>query len=125
MEVRTTRVSWPVTGTASEKAGSAMRASQPCGSTKKSGSLPEAGSIWSVEENSRMSRTASQNDGVAMQAMEKMRITWSGHLSRYSAEMTPRMTAKNTAMMRPRKVSCSVTGRASATRWATEALLAP
>ena len=61
-----------MTGTPSENAGSSMRANQPLGSVLKSGSLPETGSVpW----NARMSRTASQNDGVAMQAIEMTRIT--------------------------------------------------
>ncbi len=47
-------------------------------------------------------------------------MIWSGQRSRYSAEMTPRITAKNTAMISPMNVSCSVMGKASATRWATD-----
>ena len=60
-----------------------------------------------------------------MQAIEKMRMIWSGQRSRYSAEMTPRITAKNTAMISPMNVSCSVMGKASATRWATDMFEAP
>ncbi len=59
-------------------------------------------------------RTASQNDGVAMHAMENTRMIWSGHRSRYSAETTPRITATTTPMMRPKNVSWSVTGSACA-----------
>ncbi len=69
--------------------------------------------------------TASQNDGVAMQAMENTRMIWSGHRSRYKAEITPRITAMTTPMMRPKNVNCNVTGRASPMRSATEALFAP
>ena len=44
---------------------------QPPGSTMKSGSLPDAGSTpW----NAKISRTASQKEGVAMQAMENTRM---------------------------------------------------
>ena len=76
------RVIWPVRGTASAMPGIAMRASHPTGSSVSAGKAPEAGSTCSIEENSRMKSTASQNDGVAMQAIEKMRITWSGQRSR-------------------------------------------
>ena len=72
-----------------------------------------------------MSSTANQKDGVAMQAMEKMRMIWSGQRSRYSAEMTPKMTAMTTPKIRPMKVSCSVTGRASITRSVTDMREAP
>ena len=60
-----------------------------------------------------------------MQAIENTRMIWSGQRSRYSADMTPKMTAKKTAMMRPMKVNCSVMGKASATRWATDMFDAP
>ena len=79
MDVRMTRVSWPATGTPSAMAGMAMRASQPPGSAVSEGSGPEAGSTCSIEENSKIMSTASQNDGVAMQAMENTRMIWSGH----------------------------------------------
>ena len=125
MDVRMTRVSWPATGTPSAMAGMAMRASQPPGSAVSEGSGPEAGSTCSIEENSRIMSTASQNDGVAMQAMENTRMIWSGHRSRYKAEITPRITAMTTPMMRPKNVNCNVTGRASPMRSATEALFAP
>lgn len=61
-----------------------------------------------------MNSTDSQNDGVAMQAMEKMRMTWSGQRSRYRAETTPRMALATMAMMKPKKPSCSVMGSAVA-----------
>ena len=125
MDVRITRVSWPVTGTASATAGRIIRASHPPGSLVNAGSGPEAGSTCIIEENSRIISTASQNDGVAMHAIENTRITWSGHLSRYSAEITPSITAKNTAMIRPINVSWSVTGRAAPMRSVTDALFAP
>ena len=76
------RVIWPVKGTASAMPGIAMRASQPPGFSVNAGSAPDAGSTCSIEENRRMNSTASQNDGVAMQAIEKMRMTWSGQRSR-------------------------------------------
>ena len=120
-----TRVSWPDTGTPSAMAGSAMRASHPPGSENKEGRGPEAGSTCSMDENSRIMSTASQNDGVAMHAMENTRMIWSGHRSRYSAETTPRITATTTPMMRPKNVSWSVTGSAWPMRSATEALFAP
>jgi len=77
-----TRVSWPVTGTARAIAGIAMRRIHPTGSSPKTGSLPDAGSQPSMDENKRIMSTASQNDGVAMHAIEKTRMTWSGQRSR-------------------------------------------
>ena len=77
-----TRVIWPMTGNASATAGIAIRAMYPPGSLKKSGSGPEAGSMCRLDENSRIKRTASQNDGVATMMIEMTRMSWSGHLSR-------------------------------------------
>ena len=71
----------------------------------KDGNGPEAGRSCSMEENSRINKTANQKEGVAINAMEKTRMTWSGHRSRHSAEITPRMTASTTAIIRPMNVS--------------------
>ena len=120
MDVRMMRVIWPVSGTARAMPGIAMRASHPPGSCVSAGRAPEAGSRCSVEENSRMNSTDSQNDGVAMQAMEKMRMTWSGQRSRYRADTTPRMALATMAMMKPKKPSCSVMGSAVAMRADTD-----
>ena len=110
---------------ASATAGMAIRAIHPPGSVVKSGSAPDAGNQCSMEENNRIISTASQNDGVAMHAMENTRITWSGHRSRYNADITPRMVEKITAMIRPINVSCRVTGSAEPIRSDTDMLLAP
>ena len=76
-----TRIIWPATGTARAKAGRAMRAHHPPGSLKKAGSAPEAGSRPRLLENSKIKSTASQNEGMARQTIENMRITWSGQRS--------------------------------------------
>ena len=62
-----------------------------------------------------MSSRASQKEGVARQAMETTRMTWSCHLSRYRAATMPRIVAKMTATKIPMKVSWSVIGKAAAT----------
>ena len=58
-----------------------MRAHHPAGSLKNGGSAPEAGSNPRLLENSKISSTASQNEGIARQTIENMRMTWSGHRS--------------------------------------------
>ncbi len=44
------------------------------GSSKKSGREPEAGSKCIFEENNKINKTASQNEGVAIAAIVKTRI---------------------------------------------------
>ena len=56
-------------------AGMSIRAIYPPGFAVKCGSGPDAGSTPIYEENSRISRTANQKDGVAMPAMENTRIS--------------------------------------------------
>ena len=81
--------------------------------------------LLSVTVNSKINSTASQKDGVAMQAMENTRMIWSGHLSRYTADTTPRMVASTTAITRPKNVSCRVIGSAWAILSPTDASFAP
>ena len=76
------RVNWPITGTASETAGSAMRRIQPTGLSKNEGNGPAAGSQLRFTKNSRISKTASQKDGVATHTMLMTRMSWSGQRSR-------------------------------------------
>ena len=59
-----------MTGIAGAIAGIAMRATQPAGSCAKLGSAPDAGSTCSIDENSKIMRTASQKGGVAIAAIE-------------------------------------------------------
>ena len=59
-----------------------MRAIHPPGSEKKAGSGPEEGSRPILKVKTKISRTASQKEGIARKTMEMTRITWSGHLSR-------------------------------------------
>ena len=51
-----------------------MRVIQPAGLSANAGRGPDAGNMPRFTENSRISRTANQNDGVAMQATEKTRM---------------------------------------------------
>ena len=51
--------------------------------------------------------------------MDITRMIWSGHLSRYKADITPKVNEKTAAIKRPKKVSCSVIGRAEAMASAT------
>ena len=60
-----------------------------------------------------------------MAMIETTRMIWSTQVSRYRAASTPNTMANTMAMIRPMKVSCSVTGNAWATRAATESLLTP
>ena len=75
MAVRTMRVIWPVRGTASAMAGMIMRPMYPPKLVSGLGRAPDAGSRCMKDENTRMSRTASQNDGVARPAIESRRMT--------------------------------------------------
>ncbi len=66
-----------------------------------------------------ISSTASQNDGIASDAIEITRTALSTHRSRYSAASTPSSRENTTAITSPRKVSWRVTGSASPTAVAT------
>ena len=88
---------------------------------KKLGSAPEEGNtrVRPPMETAKMRSTASQNDGVAIPAMDITRMIWSGHLSRYSADITPSVNEKIAASSKPKNVSCMVMGRADAMAVAT------
>ena len=104
-------------GTAMASAGrKTWRTYSPGSSEKWTQSVMRAGKIPAPPGTSVshwMSRSASQNEGVARQAMETTRMTWSGQRSRYSAATTPRIAATMIATARPMRVSWRVMGKAS------------
>src|SRR5699024_12279127 len=107
MEVRTIRVIWPITGTASENAGSSIRSNQPKGSSLSCGKAPATGSL---QMKAITSKSANQQEGVARKMTEENRMMWSGQRLRNRGAMMTKGKENRSAEMRTKKVRWRIRG---------------
>ena len=117
MDVRITRVSWPVTGTArAPRPAWTIRASHPPGSQVKDGQrAPRRAAACIIEENSRINKHRQPERGRGDARDGEHADDLVGPPDRDTAPRSrPGSPRSTTAMIRPMNVSWSVTGRADA-----------